>query len=122
MTIRYADERNGFGLPPHLSLANYSSSLSSLSSRGGGGSDGSSLTKYVAGMIDPTLSWKDIAWLQQNTKLPIVLKGVATREDALLAKEAKVAGVLVSNHGARQLDTVLATVGVIMAFSAYLDC
>ncbi|XP_070566442.1 2-Hydroxyacid oxidase 2-like isoform X2 [Ptychodera flava] len=58
-------------------------------------------------------TWKDIAWLKTVTKLPIVLKGILTVEDALLAAEHGVQGILVSNHGGRQLDCVPATIDVL---------
>ncbi len=56
------------------------------------------------------ITWADIAWLQSQTALPIVLKGILTGEDAALAVAAGVAGILVSNHGGRQLDGVVATI------------
>ena len=70
----------------------------------------SSLAAYVVSQIDPTLNWKDIEWIRSITKLPIVVKGVMTAEDAKLAADAGCQGILVSNHGGRQLDGVLATV------------
>lgn len=50
------------------------------------------------------LSWHDVAWLRQKTQLPIVVKGLLTSEDAKLAAEHGAAGIVVSNHGGRQLD------------------
>ncbi|KAF9363701.1 Hydroxyacid oxidase 1 [Mortierella sp. NVP85] len=70
----------------------------------------SSLAAYVVSQIDPTLNWKDIEWIRSITKLPIVVKGVMTAEDAKLAADAGCQGILVSNHGGRQLDGVLATI------------
>ena len=51
-----------------------------------------------------TLTWKDVKWLREHTKLPVVLKGIQCGEDAKRAIEAGVDGVLVSNHGGRQVD------------------
>ena len=51
-------------------------------------------------------------WLQSFTKLPIVVKGVLTAEDALIAADLGVAAILVSNHGARQVDGTPASVGL----------
>lgn len=59
----------------------------------------------MAGFIDPTLSWQDIKWLRRATSLPIVLKGVQTAADAILAVEYGVDGILIGNHGGRSLDT-----------------
>lgn len=72
--------------------------------------DGSSLNNYVKNLFDTSLQWKDIGWLQSITKLPIVLKGVLTAEDAIIGANMGVAGILVSNHGARQVDGTPATV------------
>ncbi|CAN1227251.1 Glycolate oxidase 3 [Linum grandiflorum] len=70
----------------------------------------SGLASYVAGQVDRTLSWKDVKWLQTITSLPILVKGVLTAEDARLSVENGAAGIIVSNHGARQLDYVPATI------------
>ncbi|KAG0256819.1 Hydroxyacid oxidase 1 [Mortierella polycephala] len=70
----------------------------------------SSLAAYVVSQIDPTLNWKDIEWVRSISKLPVVVKGVLTAEDAKLAADAGVEGIMVSNHGGRQLDGVLATI------------
>ena len=70
----------------------------------------SGLAAYVSWQFDPTLSWKDVDWLCSKTELPVLLKGVLHPEDARLAIENGAAGVIVSNHGARQLDTVPATI------------
>jgi isopentenyl diphosphate isomerase/L-lactate dehydrogenase-like FMN-dependent dehydrogenase len=60
--------------------------------------------------VDPTLTWRDLEWIRSATGLPLVLKGIATREDALLAVEHGVDAVWVSNHGGRQLDGVAASI------------
>ena len=56
------------------------------------------------------LTWRDLAWLRAQTALPLVLKGILTAEDAALAVEHGVDGVVVSNHGGRALDSVPATI------------
>ncbi len=58
-------------------------------------------------MHDPTLSWDDIAVFGEASGLPVVLKGILHPTDAARAVDAGVAGIVVSNHGGRQLDTVL---------------
>ncbi|KAJ3753581.1 FMN-dependent dehydrogenase-domain-containing protein [Lentinula raphanica] len=63
------------------------------------------VARAISSFIDPSLSWKDIPWFQSITKMPIILKGVSTPEDAILAFEAGVQGIVLSNHGGRQLDT-----------------
>ena len=60
--------------------------------------------------LDPSLTWKDIDWFRSVTKLPIFLKGIQNAADAGRAVSAGVAGIIVSNHGARDLDTAPATI------------
>ncbi|XP_056695041.1 glycolate oxidase-like [Spinacia oleracea] len=83
--------------------------LSSMHTRTGMAND-SGLASYVAGQIDRSLSWKDVAWLQTITSLPILVKGVITAEDARLVVQHGADGSIVSNHRARQLDYVPATI------------
>ncbi|XP_039685222.1 (S)-2-hydroxy-acid oxidase GLO1 isoform X2 [Medicago truncatula] len=82
---READIKNRFTMPSHLVLKNF---------------EGLEL-----GKLD-----KDLKWLQTITSLPILVKGVLTSEDTKLAIQAGAAGIIVSNHGARQLDYVPATI------------
>jgi isopentenyl diphosphate isomerase/L-lactate dehydrogenase-like FMN-dependent dehydrogenase len=63
----------------------------------------------ISWAVDDTLTWGDLEWLRSVTSLPVLVKGVLTAEDAVLAAEAGVDGVVVSNHGGRQLDGVAAT-------------
>lgn len=58
-------------------------------------------------------TWKDLAWLRSLSPLPIILKGILTAEDAMLAIEHGVEGIIVSNHGGRQLDGVPASIEVL---------
>ncbi len=60
--------------------------------------------------LDPTLTWKDIDWLRSFAKTPVLLKGILNPDDAEIAVKAGVSGIMVSNHGARNLDTVPATI------------
>ena len=60
--------------------------------------------RAISSFIDPSLSWKDIPWFQSITTMPIVLKGVQRVEDVIRAIECGVQGVVLSNHGGRQLD------------------
>jgi L-lactate dehydrogenase (cytochrome) len=60
--------------------------------------------RAISSFIDPALSWADIPWFQSITKMPIVLKGVQRVEDVLKAVELGLQGVVLSNHGGRQLD------------------
>lgn len=58
----------------------------------------------------PSLTWKDLPWLREHTRLPILLKGILSPEDARLAIEHDVAGIIVSNHGGRQVDGAAAAI------------
>lgn len=71
---------------------------------------GSGLASYASQTLDSSFSWKDIKWLQSLTSLPILIKGILTAEDAELAIQAGFAGIIVSNHGARQLDFVSSSI------------
>lgn len=64
------------------------------------------------------LTWDDIAWLRQTTRLPLILKGILAPEDATLAVDHGVAAVVVSNHGGRQLDHAPGTLDVLPAVAA----
>lgn len=61
--------------------------------------------RAISSFIDPGLSWDDIPWFRSITKMPIILKGVQCWEDAVLAAETGCDGIVLSNHGGRQLDT-----------------
>jgi len=62
----------------------------------------------------PALSWRDLEWIREETELPLVLKGILTREDATLAVEHGADAVWVSNHGGRQLDGVAASLDALL--------
>src|SRR5437016_3862452 len=68
---------------------------------------GSLTPKEFANLVDPDLTWEDIERFAADSPLPVIVKGVLTPEDALLAAEHGARGLIVSNHGGRQLDTVL---------------
>ncbi|XP_041017955.1 peroxisomal (S)-2-hydroxy-acid oxidase GLO4-like [Juglans microcarpa x Juglans regia] len=74
---------------------------------------GSNLEAYAKETMDASLCWKDVEWLRSITNMPILIKGILTREDAIKAAEIGVAGIVVSNHGARQLDYSPATITVL---------
>ncbi|HEY8089676.1 MAG TPA: alpha-hydroxy acid oxidase [Polyangiaceae bacterium] len=107
---RERDVRNRFHLPEGLRVEN-------MSAAGHGdvemqGSD-SGLAAYVAAKLDPSLSWKDVAWLRSVTKLPLLVKGLVRPDDAVAAIDAGASGIVVSNHGGRQLDGSPATASVL---------
>jgi isopentenyl diphosphate isomerase/L-lactate dehydrogenase-like FMN-dependent dehydrogenase len=136
---READARNGFNaLPPPHRLVNYDddnddngglkerqvqqqSSSSSLSSSSQlleqtyNGKKASAWDQNSEQMFEQNLSWADVRWLKQEgcPNLPLVVKGIITAQDASLAIDAGVDGIMVSNHGGRQLDGALASIDVL---------
>lgn len=104
---RERDIRNGFGLPPHLSAKN-------LTGEGLGqlpeGMTGSALAEYINSFIHPGITWADVEWLCSISKLPVFIKGLITAEDATRAVDHGASGIVVSNHGGRQLDTARPTI------------
>ncbi len=71
---------------------------------GGDESQATALTAMTAQLLDSSLTWETVDWLRSITKMPVLVKGVLTPEDALLAVEHGAVGIVVSNHGGRQLD------------------
>lgn len=103
---REREIRSGFHLPPGVSMKNLEPYA--VADMGAAERD-SALRKYVNALWDPSLDWKAIDWLRSITKLPLVLKGILCGEDATLAAEHGATGVIVSNHGGRQLDGAVST-------------
>jgi 4-hydroxymandelate oxidase len=106
--IRYADQRNRFELPEGMELANLAATLGAGTSEEGG-----SALRSFSSRFDPSLTYEDLAWLVETCGLPVVPKGIVTPGDARKAVAAGAAGVIVSNHGGRQLDGDPATLDVV---------
>jgi len=66
--------------------------------------------EIFSSVLDPALSWKDVEWLRSFAKIPLLVKGVMNPEDADRAVKAGIDGIIVSNHGGRNLDTLPATI------------
>ncbi|QMU71178.1 alpha-hydroxy acid oxidase [Streptacidiphilus sp. P02-A3a] len=99
---RYRDIRNGFTVPDGISAVNVAPALMSASHQERAGA--SAIARHSREQFDASITWADLAWLQERSSLPLVLKGVLTAEDAVLAAEHGVQAIVVSNHGGRQLD------------------
>lgn len=69
--------------------------------------------RAISSFIDPSLSWSDLPWFLSITKMPIILKGVQRVEDVIRAVESGVHGVVLSNHGGRQLDFARSAIEVL---------
>ena len=114
---RERDVRNRFHLPAGLRVENLMPAGDRALEQAGGDSG---LASYFAQIIDPALSWADLAWLRSVTKLPLIIKGIVRPDDALKAAELGAAAIVVSNHGGRQLDTSVATIDALPGISAAL--
>ncbi len=93
---READER----VKADESIQNPMMTASAKNDKKGGG-----YGRLMGSFIDPNLNWEDIAWLRSQTKLPLVLKGIMSADDVKLAVDHGLEGVMLSNHGGRNLDT-----------------
>lgn len=71
---------------------------------------GAAIGHWAYQFSNPTITWQDLAWLREQTPLPIVLKGILHPEDARRALDAGMDGLIVSNHGGRQVDAAIAAI------------
>lgn len=112
---REKDVRNRFMLPNGVKAENLLP--------GGASSDllDSGLAHAISELFDQSLNWRDVAWLSTLTEMPVLIKGIVHPEDARLAVEHGAAGVIVSNHGGRQLDTAPATIDVLPQIAEAVD-
>ncbi|MCA9637921.1 MAG: alpha-hydroxy-acid oxidizing protein, partial [Myxococcales bacterium] len=115
---READVRNGFRVPPGLTIENIQAEGAGAMPAAAGGSG---LAAYFADLLDPALTWETVEWLRSITALPVLIKGVVRADDAARAAERGVAGIVVSNHGGRQLDTSPATIDVLGPIADAVD-
>jgi len=104
---RLRDIRNRFTLPPGVHAVNVESSVMTEAHEHDPGSCW--LHQQVTHEIDPAITWADLAWLRAQTPLPLMLKGIVTAEDTVLAIEHGIDAIVVSNHGGRQLDGAIAS-------------
>ncbi|MGE0023229.1 MAG: alpha-hydroxy acid oxidase [Hyphomicrobium sp.] len=109
--VRNREHRAMFALPPGITAVNLADVPVPPPP-----AEGASVVfdRFMA--VAPT--WDDVVWLRSRTKLPIVVKGILTADDAVRAIEAGVAGLVVSNHGGRTLDTLPATIDVLPSIAA----
>ncbi|HUZ23582.1 MAG TPA: alpha-hydroxy acid oxidase [Streptosporangiaceae bacterium] len=102
MGRRLRDLRNGFAFPPGVTAANLETGQAMAGHASVPGA--SAVARHTAAIFDPSLSWPDIEWLRERSALPLILKGVLDPGDARRAADLGVDGLVVSNHGGRQLD------------------
>lgn len=127
---RHRDIKNGLSVPPRVSLRNLIDvatkprwvwSVLNAPNRSFGNLEGrikdtdslTTLAQWISGQFDPTLTWRDLEWIRDLWPGKLILKGVMTVEDALLAADEGVNAIVVSNHGGRQLDGAPASIDVL---------
>jgi L-lactate dehydrogenase (cytochrome) len=124
---RHRDLKNGLAVPPRLTVGTFFDVLRKPSwalnvlrgkRRSFGNLEGripeakslSTLSQWIAGQFDPTLSWKDVEWVKKLWGGRLILKGILDAEDAKIASSAGVEAIVVSNHGGRQLDGAVSSI------------
>jgi L-lactate dehydrogenase (cytochrome) len=124
---RHRDLKNGLAVPPRLTLATLfdvmrkpgwalnvlrgrRKSFGNLEGRIPDASNLTTLSQWIAGQFDPTLSWRDVEWVKKLWGGKLVLKGILDAEDAKLAAASGVDAIVVSNHGGRQLDGAMSSI------------
>jgi L-lactate dehydrogenase (cytochrome) len=128
--LRRRDPKNGLSIPPKLTLRNAFEvamrpawalkvltgkrrTFGNLEARMKGTGGLKTLSEWIAQQFDPTVTWKDLAWLREHWPRKIIIKGINDPEDARLAVEHGVDALVVSNHGGRQLDGAPSTISML---------
>ena len=128
--LRRRDPKNGLSIPPKLTLRNAFEiamrpswafkvamgrrrTFGNLEARLRNSGGLKTLAEWIAQQFDPTVTWKDLAWLRERWPRKILIKGILDPEDARLAVEHGVDAIVVSNHGGRQLDSARSTISAL---------
>jgi isopentenyl diphosphate isomerase/L-lactate dehydrogenase-like FMN-dependent dehydrogenase len=109
---RERDLRTGFQIPAEVNVPSFEAAA-------GGPAAGTPADMFA--LMDPTVSWRDLEALASGSELPVLVKGILTEEDARLACDHGAAGVVVSNHGGRQLDGASATIEALPEVAEAVD-
>lgn len=103
---RYRDAKTGFRISKEFLPKNFLPAHFFENSR-------EDFRPQLADLIQGVLSWSDVEWLQSICKIPLILKGILNPEDAKIAANNQIRGIIVSNHGARQFDALVSPVTVL---------
>lgn len=131
---RHRDIKNGLSVPPRLTMANAldimtkpgwaqsvlrgrRKSFGNLEGRVPGSDSLTTLSQWIAGQFDPSLSWKDVEWIRSIWPGKLILKGILDPEDARIAADTGADAIVVSNHGGRQLDGTCSSVAALPAIA-----
>ncbi len=132
---RHRDLKNGLVVPPRLTLGSFldilgkpswalnvlsgkRKSFGNLEGQIKGADNLLTLSQWIAGQFDPTLSWDDVAWVKERWGGKLILKGILDVEDAKLAAATGADAIVVSNHGGRQLDGTVSTIRALPEIAA----
>jgi len=124
---RHRDLKNGLAVPPRLTLGTFldvarkpgwalnvlrgrRKSFGNLEGRIPDAKSLTTLSQWIAGQFDPTLSWKDVEWVKNLWGGKLVLKGILDADDAKIAAQSGADAIVVSNHGGRQLDGTMSSI------------
>lgn len=139
---RHADIRNGLSVPPKMTVKNaldiaskprWALGMLNSKRRNFGNLEGhidgmtnvKSMADWTSQQYDPSITWEDVKWVRSLWKGNLVIKGIMDPRDALIAADLDVQGIIVSNHGGRQLDGALSTANalprVIQAVDGRMD-
>ena len=127
---RERDVRRGFTLPPKLGVGVLAEGLlkpswslrfalsdpisfASVAGNDVGGTTAVDLAAFMNSQFDPTLSWDDVEWMRSLWKGPVLVKGIQSVADAVIARDRGLDGVVLSNHGGRQLDSAPAIIDLV---------
>ncbi len=115
--LRNREQRSGFAFPAGIEAVNLRGMRGLPPQRGEAGSQ----ILLGSDLLNAAPTWQDLAWLRSLTKLPVLVKGITTAEDAAHAVAKGIDGVIVSNHGGRTLDGLPATLDVLPEVVAAVD-
>lgn len=135
---RHKDLKNQMTAPPRLTLKNLINmaskprwcaamlttrrhSFGNIIGHANGVENLTSLSEWSAQQLDPSLSWDDVAWVQEQWGGKLILKGIMDAEDAVIAAGMGVEAIIVSNHGGRQLDGAPASLDVLPQIVELVD-
>src|SRR5580765_3272889 len=124
---RHQDLKNGLSVPPRLTFGTFMDvlfkpswmlnvmtskrkSFGNLEGRIPNAGSLTTLSQWISGQFDPTLSWKDVEWVKKLWGGKLVLKGILDAEDAKIAAATGADAIVVSNHGGRQLDSTISSI------------
>ena len=132
---RHQDLKNGLAVPPRLTLGSFfdilgkpswalnvltgrRKSFGNLEGQIKGADNLTTLSQWIAGQFDPTLSWNDVAWVKERWGGKLILKGILDVEDAKIAATTGADAIVVSNHGGRQLDGTVSSIRALPEIAA----